>query len=68
MTKYNDLLAQERQAREETENSIYQMIQDMETTLMQEIAEERYERERSEEGFMNLLEETCARIEKNLLT
>jgi hypothetical protein len=44
-----------------------QMIQDMEATLMQEIGEERAERERSEEGFMNLLEETCSRIERNLL-
>jgi hypothetical protein len=40
----------------------------MENTLFQEIADERYERERSEEGFMNLLEETCTRIEKNLLS
>lgn len=34
---------------------------------MGEVADERAERERSEEGFMNLLEETCARIERNLL-
>jgi hypothetical protein len=44
------------------------MIYDMEATLMLEIAEERAEREKSEEGFMNLLEETCARIERNLLS
>lgn len=42
------------------------MIQDMETTLVGEINEERYEREKSEEGFMNLLEETCSRIERNM--
>lgn len=35
---------------------------------MSEIADERGDRERSEEGFMNLLEETCARIERNLLS
>ncbi len=45
-----------------------QMIQDMEATLRQEIADERAERERSEVGFMRLLEETCARIEKNLMS
>jgi len=39
----------------------------MESTLMTEIAEERGERERSEEGFMQLLEETCVRIERNLM-
>jgi hypothetical protein len=43
------------------------MIAEMEATLRGEIDEERAQRQASEEGFMNLLEETCSRIERNLL-
>ncbi len=53
---------------EETGESIRQMVADMEATLVEEIEEERRQRERNEEGFMNLLEETCARIERNLMS
>jgi hypothetical protein len=68
VSRCEEAIAAEREAREETEQSMMQMIQDMEATLRQEIADERAERERSEEGFMSLLEETCARIEKNLMS
>ena len=54
-------------ARQESEQSIWQMIADMENTLVLEIQEERSQRERNEEGFMSLLEETCARIERNFM-
>ena len=33
---------------------------------MKDIDSERKEREESEESFMNLLEDTCARIERSL--
>lgn len=42
------------------------MIEDMDNNLTREIDNERKEREENEESFMNLLEETCARIERTL--
>lgn len=42
------------------------MIEDMESNLSREIDNERKEREENEESFMNLLEDTCARIERSL--
>lgn len=42
------------------------MIEDMESNLIKEIDYERKEREDNEESFMNLLEETCNRIERSL--
>lgn len=44
------------------------MIEDMDNNLTREIDNERKEREENEESFMNLLEETCARIERTLGT
>ncbi len=43
------------------------MIEDMESNLMREIEHERKDREDNEESFMNLLEETCGRIERSLI-
>ena len=61
------MAAMEREAgaRQESEQSMWKMLGDMESTLMFEIQEEKAQRERNEEGFMSLLEETCARIERN---
>ena len=56
----------ERKVREETQNTLFRMIEDMETNLSREIENERMEREENEESFMGLLEETCNRIERNL--
>jgi hypothetical protein len=42
------------------------MIEDMENNLMKEIDNEKREREENEESFMNLLEDTCGRIERSL--
>lgn len=42
------------------------MIEDMENNLSRDIDNERKEREENEESFMNLLEDTCARIERSL--
>jgi hypothetical protein len=38
----------------------------MESNLTREIDNERKEREENEESFMNLLEDTCSRIERSL--
>ena len=42
------------------------MIEDMENNLVREIENEKKERQENEESFMNLLEETCGRIERSL--
>ena len=56
----------ERKVREETQNTLFRMIEDMESNLVREIDNERKEREENEESFMSLLEETCNRIERGL--
>lgn len=38
----------------------------MESNLLREIDSERKEREENEESFMNLLEDTCNRIERTI--
>ena len=64
--KYSDMIMLERKVREETQNTLFRMIEDMETNLVREIENERREREENEESFMSLLEETCNRIERGL--
>lgn len=64
--KYADMIMLERKVREETQNTLFRMIEDMENNLVREIDQEKREREENEESFMNLLEDTCARIERSL--
>ena len=45
---------------------MFRMIEDMESNLAREIDNESKEREENEESFMNLLEDTCGRIERSL--
>lgn len=56
----------ERKVREETQNTLFRMIEDMESNLLKEIDNEKREREENEESFMNLLEDTCNRIERTI--
>ena len=56
----------ERKVREETQNTLFRMIEDMESNLLKEIDTEKREREENEESFMNLLEDTCNRIERTI--
>lgn len=64
--KYSDMIMLERKVREETQNTLFRMIEDMESNLAREIDTEKHEREENEESFMNLLEDTCARIERSM--
>jgi hypothetical protein len=66
ISRYSDMIMLERKVREETQNTLFRMIEDMENNLSRDIDNERREREENEESFMNLLEETCTRIERNL--
>ena len=52
----------ERQAREETEESMLELLRDMVGRIKSEIDSERKEREQSEEALLQLLEETCSKL------
>ncbi len=56
----------ERKVREETENTMLKMLEDMCTRLQAEIQNERSDREATEETLLKLLEETCSRVEMGL--
>lgn len=63
ISKYSDMILLERKVREETQNILFKMIEDMEGNLLKEINLEKKEREENEENFLNLLENTCSRME-----
>ena len=52
----------ERRQREETEESILELLRDMVSRIKAEIENERCEREISEEQLLGLLEDTCSRL------
>jgi len=56
----------EKKVREETENMMFRMLEDINARLQNDISNERNTRERSEEQMLRLLEETCGRIESSL--
>lgn len=55
-------MATERTSREETEESILELLRDMVARIKNEIESERRERETSEEQLLGLLEDTCSRL------
>jgi hypothetical protein len=64
--KYSEMILMERKVREETQNTLFRMIEDMESNLSREIEIEKRDREENEETFIGLIETTCARIERNI--
>lgn len=56
----------ERKVREETQSTLVRLIEEMERNLSRDIQQEQDERSHNEENFMDLMEQTCARIERNL--
>ena len=66
INKYSEMIMLERKVREETQNTLFRMIEDMESNLLKEIDNEKRERDENEESFMNLLEDTCNRIERTI--
>lgn len=56
----------ERKVREETQNTLVRLIEEMERNLTRDIQQETDERAQNEESFIDLMEQTCARIERNL--
>ena len=53
----------EKRVREETQSTLVRLVGELETNLGKEIKSETDERVENEESFMELLEQTCARIE-----
>jgi len=60
------MVSLERRVREETQNTLVRLIEELEANLSKEMQAETQERIENEESFMELLEQTCARIEANL--
>ena len=56
----------EQRVREETQNTLIRLVEELECNLGKEIQVETDERVENEESFMELLEQTCARIERNM--
>ena len=64
--RVHDLVLLERKVREETQSTLIRLIEEMERNLTRDIQQEQDERQHNEENFMDLMEQTCARIERNL--
>lgn len=64
--RVQDMVSLERRVREETQNTLVRLIEELEANLSKEMQAETQERIENEESFMELLEQTCARIEANL--
>ena len=60
--KLVDLIQSEKKAREETEESILELLRDMVNRIKTELESEKKERESSEETLLSLLEETCTKL------
>jgi len=60
------MVSLEKRVREETQNTLARLIDELECNLGKEISAETDERVENEESFMELLEQTCSRIELNM--
>jgi len=64
--RVHDLVMLERKVREETQSTLIRLIEEMERSLTRDIQQEQDERQHNEENFMDLMDQTCARIERTL--
>jgi len=60
--KVVELIQAEKKGREETEESILELLRDMVNRIKNELENEKKERESSEETLLSLLEETCTKL------
>jgi len=60
------MVSLEKRVREETQNTLARLIDELECNLGKETQAETDERVENEESFMELLEQTCSRIELNM--
>ena len=54
------------QLREETQTTMFRMIEDIHGKVMYELQREIKDRQETEENLLRLLEETCIRVEKSI--
>ena len=59
-------MQQERQEREQAQELLSKMIEEMAIRVQDMLAEEVKQREETEERLIGLLEDTCARVEKSI--
>jgi hypothetical protein len=64
--KFHEMLTFERKLREETQTTMFRMIEDIHGKVIYELQKEVKEREETEENLLKLLEETCLRVEKTI--
>lgn len=65
-SRVQEMVSLEKRVREETQNTLARLIDELECNLGKEIQAETDERVENEESFMDLLEQTCSRIELNM--
>ena len=60
--RIQEIISNERKAREETEEAILEMLRDMVNKIKVEIDNEKKDREENEETLLSLLEDTCNKL------
>ena len=60
--KLVEVIQTEKKSREDTEESILELLRDMVNRIKSELESEKKERESSEETLLSLLEETCTKL------
>lgn len=66
IVKFQDQLLIERKVREETQQKIFRMIEDIYTKLSQDLLVEKREREGTTDALLRLLEDACISIDKTI--
>lgn len=61
------MLQLERKLREESQHTMFRMIEEIHNKVMYDLQREVRERKETEENLLKLLEETCIRVEKTIL-
>jgi CRISPR/Cas system CSM-associated protein Csm2 small subunit len=62
-TKLNTIIANEKNAREETEEAFLDMLRSIINKIKAELENEKKQREATEENLLTLLEETCSKLD-----
>lgn len=61
------MLQLERKLREESQNTMFRMIEEIHGKVTYDLQREVRDRKDTEENLLRLLEETCIRVEKSIL-
>lgn len=66
--KFHDIISQERRIREENHSIMVKSIQEAHQRVVMELHKDIAERRQNEENLLHLLEETCLRVERTVLS